>query len=139
MSVPDELVKRLDDLKRVSIDFNNLVSSIEGKKMMKENDVTRLEKQIEKLKSESDEASNKAALIIRKADDYSTEKINFAKKMLEEAQIEKAQASDDKKKAQLLMNEATALMAQAVQRQKEADNVYRQYEEKRNKMQEVLR
>lgn len=139
MSLSEEVGKKLEALKKASQEFTIYVNSIEGKKMMKETDVSQLESRIEKLKKEELDHRNKANAMIQKADAESSEKISIAKKLMDEVSLVKMQVEEDKKKAQVLKNEAEALMSQAKQRQKEADIMYAQYNEKKLKLQEVLR
>lgn len=139
MSLSEELNKRLDDLKKAMTEYSNMVNSLETKKHLKETETSSLELKIEKLKKESDEITNRNILLTRKSNDEASEKTAMAKKLLEDAQIERLKVEDDKKKAQILFNEATALMVQAKQRQKEAENLYNQYEEKKKKLEAAVR
>src|SRR6185369_13656369 len=120
MSLSEDVSKRLDALKKAAQDFTIFVNSIDSKKFMKETDASQLELRIAKLKKDAEDAQNRANLIIRKADEEASAKIANAKKMMDNAHLADAQIAEDKKQAQVLKNEAEALMNQAKQRQKEA-------------------
>lgn len=135
----DELHKRLEILKKAAQDFYIFANSVDSKKLMKESDVTLLEKKIENLKKAQEENQLKANSILEASQDEAAKRISESKRMLEEAYVVKNQASEDKTSAQKLMNEAKALMTQALQRQKEADIIYTQMEERKRKIMEAVR
>lgn len=139
MSLMEDLSKRLEAAKKSVQELQVYVSSIEGKRLMKDNDISSHEARLEKLKADILASENKAVMIIREANDEAQAKTDLAKKLLAEAQIAQTQANEDKIRAQKTMTEATALMTQALQRQKEADNMYNQYQERKNKLTEALR
>lgn len=139
MSLSDELSRRLEALKKANQEYSIFLSSIEGKKQIRENDVSILESRIEKLKLDYTAEQNKINVLLQKANDEAQLVTTQAKRLMQDAEIAKIQAQDDRVKAQKLMNEAQALMTQATQKQKEADNMYRQLEEKKNKLHEALR
>ncbi len=135
----EELNQKLETLKKAASEFHIFANAVDGKKLMKETDVSSLETKIKKLKETHEEHQAKASSILQNASDEASQRINHSKEILQQAINEKNQALKDKEEAIKLKNEATALMSQAVQRQKEADIAYAQYDEKRKKILEAAR
>lgn len=138
MSLSDELSKRLESVKKEMTYLTQMLGSFDVKKQIKESETSQLEYKIDKLKKELEANQNKANDIVSKASSEATEILKKAKESAALVEIEKSQISEDKKKAQQILNEAQALMSQANQKAKDADVMYRTYYERHKKLSEAL-
>lgn len=134
-----EVTKRLEALKKSAAEFSIFLNSLESKRLFRETEISALDSKIQKLKSSHDEHQARANKIMQDAQDETSKKVSDAKKLMQDALALKEEALKEKNESAKMANESKALLAQAMQRQKEADIAYTQNEERKKKLMEAVR
>lgn len=137
--ITEEITRRLATLKQAAQEFAQMTNMVDGNFETRLNEIKAMEAKRDKVKEDLKKAQDKANTILQNATEQSAVMVNEAKKLLEDAQNQRQKVKYETEVAQNMKAEATALFAQATEKQKTADAQFFMLEERKKRLEAAIR